>query len=288
MRLELNILSFLPIISSKINFELENAIKYFLVQSWASIIFLLRFFFLNYMNNLYLLMIISIFMKLGIAPFHIWFISILKTSSIYILIILSSIQKIIPLLILRNIKINLFFLLIFLLLNIFFTIIILPSTISLNKILALSSINNIGWIIIRIIISNKLFFIFVYIHLLIGFFILYKTYKINLFIQINRINFIDKLIIILLFISLGGLPPLLGFLRKFLVIKFILIRINYIFSIILIFSSLYLLYFYISRMYFFLTYSPSIKITIKINFIYIKKFLYLISLVSINIIFMFL
>ena len=43
IRLELNILRFLPIISSKENIEIENSIKYFLIQRWASVIFLIRF-----------------------------------------------------------------------------------------------------------------------------------------------------------------------------------------------------------------------------------------------------
>jgi len=287
MSLELNMLRFLPIISSKLSIELENSIKYFLVQSWASIIFLLRFFFLTYINRIYILIIIRIFIKLGVAPFHVWFISILKTSSLYILILLSSVQKIIPLIIMRNIKIRFFTLLIFLLINTAFIFIILPGTVRLNKILALSSINNIAWIIISIIISIKLFvlFILVYIYLLRGFMILYKTYSINMFIQINSMRFLDKFMIIILFISLGGLPPLLGFLTKFLIIKFILYNINIIFLLVIIFSSLYLLYFYLSRIYFFLTYIPSLKLNFKLSFFFLKKTLYLISLITINILF---
>ena len=46
--LELNILRFLPIISSKEYIEIENSIKYFLIQRWASIIFLIRFFFYKF------------------------------------------------------------------------------------------------------------------------------------------------------------------------------------------------------------------------------------------------
>ena len=287
--LELNILRFLPIISSKIRLELENAIKYFLIQRWASIIFLLRFFFLAYLNSLYLLIIIRIFMKVGIAPFHIWFISILKTRSLYILILLSSIQKIIPVIILRNIKINYNYLFLFLILNIFFIVIILPGTLRLNKILALSSINNLAWILISIIMSTKLFFLFIliYTYLLIGFTIFYKSYRINIFIQINRINILDKIILIMLFMSLGGLPPLLGFLRKYLIIKFIIYNINWLFILLIVFRSLYLLYFYISRIYFFLTYMPSLKLTIKVEIFIFKKVFYLISLISINILFMF-
>ena len=47
IRLELNILRFLPIISTRENIEIENSIKYFLIQRFASVIFLLRFFFLE-------------------------------------------------------------------------------------------------------------------------------------------------------------------------------------------------------------------------------------------------
>ena len=106
--------------------------------------------------------------------------------------------------------------------------IILPGTLRLNKILALSSINNLAWILISIIMSTKLFFLFIliYTYLLIGFSIFYKSYRINIFIQINRINILDKIILIMLFMSLGGLPPLLGFLRKYLIIKFIIYNIN--------------------------------------------------------------
>ena len=126
-------------------------------------------------------------------------------------------------------------------------IIILPGTINLNKILALSPINNIAWIMIRVIISIKLFFLFLmlYMFILRGFIVLYKTYSINIFIQINSMNFLDKLILIMLFISLGGLPPLLGFLRKFLIVKFILYNLN-IFLLYLLFLDLFTCYIFIS------------------------------------------
>merc|ERR1712170_28987 len=119
-------LRFLPIISSKENIEIENSIKYFLIQRWASVIFLMRFFFFYMINNaFYILINLSLFIKLGIRPFHSWFVSILKTSSLNILFMLSRIQKIIPLV------------------TIFFILILLPRTLSINKVLAISSINNV-------------------------------------------------------------------------------------------------------------------------------------------------
>ena len=288
IRLEINILRFLPIISSGLNIELENSVKYFIIQRWASIIFLIRFFFCNYLfNRFYTLLIIRIFIKLGISPFHTWFISILKTCSLFILIILSTVQKLIPLIILNNIYINFNLFYFRIIITIIFILFILSSVINLNKLLALSSLGNILWLISRNILSLKLIllFIFIYIYILLGIYIFYNIYYYNIFIQINRINFFDKIIIIIVFMSLGGIPPMLGFLRKLLILKMIFIYENMFLFLIIIFSALILLYHYISRIYFFLTFVPSIKLNLNYNNNSWIKYFYLISLVFFRFIF---
>jgi len=288
IRLEINILRFLPIISSGLNIELENSVKYFIIQRWASIIFLIRFFFCNYLfNRFYTLLIIRIFIKLGISPFHTWFISILKTCSLFILIILSTVQKLIPLIILNNIYINFNLFYFRIIITIIFILFILSSVINLNKLLALSSLGNILWLISRNILSLKLIllFIFIYIYILLGIYIFYNTYYYNIFIQINRINFFDKIIIIIVFMSLGGIPPMLGFLRKLLILKMIFIYENMFLFLIIVFSALILLYHYISRIYFFLTFVPSIKFNLNYNNNSWIKYFYLISLVFFRFIF---
>ena len=280
--LEINILRFLPIISSGLNIELENSVKYFIVQRWASIIFLMRFFFCNYLfNRFYLLLIIRMFIKLGVSPFHTWFISILKTCSLFILIILSTIQKLIPLIILNNIYINYIIFYFSIFFTIVFIVFILSRVINLNKLLALSSLGNILWLISRNILSIKLIllFILIYIYILLGIYIFYNIYYFNIFMQINRINLFDKIIIVIVFISLGGIPPMLGFLRKLLILKIIFIYENIFLFLIIIFSSLILLYHYISRMYFFLTFIPSIKLSLNYYNNSWFKFVYLISLI---------
>jgi len=285
LRLEINMLRFLPIISSGLNIELENSVKYFLIQRWASIIFLISYFFCSYfINSIRILLILSIFIKLGISPFHTWFISILKTCSLYILMLLSSLQKIIPLIILNNVF---FFFRIFyfcIIITIIFLVIILSSVININKLLALSSLGNILWLISSNLLSLKLMILFltIYVFLLMGIYLFYNSFYYNLFIQINRINFFDKIIIVLLFISLGGMPPLLGFLRKFLILKIIFIYENLILFLIIIFSSLVLLYHYMSRIYFFITFIPSLKTNFSINNYSITKYFYLISVIIFN------
>ena len=231
-----------------------------------------------------MLLIIRIFIKLGISPFHTWFISILKTCSLYILILLSSLQKIIPLIILNNIYfyINIFYFCI--IITIIFLFLILARVININKLLALSSLGNILWLISRNLLSLKLIilFIFIYIILLIGIYLFYSSFYYNLFIQINRINFYDKIIIVILFISLGGIPPLLGFLRKFLILKIIFIYENLFLFILIIFLSLILLYHYMSRIYFFITFIPLLKINFNKNNFNLLKFLYLVSIIIFN------
>ena len=194
---------------------------------------------------------------------------------------MSSIQKIIPLIILNNIYVNYLLFYLSIIITIIFIIFILSSVINLNKLLAISSLGNILWLISRNILSLKLIllFIFIYIYLLLGIYIFYNIYYYNMFIQINRINYFDKIIIVIVFISLGGIPPILGFLRKLLILKIIFIYENIFLFILIIFSALILLYHYISRIYFFLTYVPSMKFSLNyINNSWIK-YLYLISLV---------
>merc|ERR1711994_691469 len=142
-------------------------------------------------------------------------------------------------------------------------------------------------LISRNFISLKLIILFfiIYIYILSGVIFIYGQIKLGRFFYVNSINFFDKFFLILVFISLGGIPPLLGFLSKFIVLKILISFLNFFFLII--FSSLILLYFYLSRLYFFLSNLPTIKIRFKINFINFKKLSYLMSLINLNLFFIF-
>ena len=66
------------------------------------------------------------------------------------------------------------------------------------------------------------------------------------------------MILIFILMSLGGLPPFLRFLSKVSILKLAIYIFNYIFLLIIIYTSLMILYCYISR-FFLLTYRPKIK-----------------------------
>jgi len=59
-------------------------------------------------------------------------------------------------------------------------------------------------------------------YIILGVVRIYNFYRLNVFYQINSIVFLDKFIILIVFISLGGMPPMLGFLRKIIILKIII------------------------------------------------------------------
>lgn len=250
--LEINLISFIPII---INIEnnkkrREAAIKYFLIQAIASAIVILRslLFYLirgnifSYAPNI--LITLALCMKLGMAPFHFWFPEVLEGLNWVNSLILLTWQKISPLVIL-----SIFFyakILIFTaLLSAIIGAISGINQTSIRKILAFSSISHLGWIR-RIIYFNSGLWIDYYIIYSFTSFILCLSFwllSLNYFSQLTILqNLNEKFIIFINLLSLGGLPPLLGFLPKWIAI--IVVRNNFPILIILIISSLITLYFY--------------------------------------------
>ena len=70
LAIELNMLRFLPILSSSSYNSLENSLKYFLIQSPGSIIFLFSSLIGNGRLIIEIIVYISILLKLGSAPFQ--------------------------------------------------------------------------------------------------------------------------------------------------------------------------------------------------------------------------
>lgn len=260
MGLEINLLSIIPLFKRNNDiYPTEASIKYFVTQTIASSIIL--FSVAIYLNlsefvpkdtNLYLNIIINsgFLIKIGAAPFHIWFPEVIEGLNWNIRILILTWQKIAPIILLiNNIKIN-----------IFLRFIIITSSIirglqgvnqiSMRKILTYSSINHVGWIISRIIFSTSVWLIYFIVYSLISINIIIILKNLNiyylkqLFNSINR-NKIIKILFNFNFLSLGGIPPFLGFLPKWLTINFIIINNIYLLRAILIIFTLITLYFYV-------------------------------------------
>ena len=271
--------------SSESGVAFENTMKYFVIQRCASIIFLFGVIFCLFIANSFIILKrAALFFKLGAAPFHGWFISILKRCSIWILFLLSTVQKILPLLIIVNIIVAprlLLFITFFTIIVIFFRV---PGRVTLNKVLALSSMANLIWLLFRVQNSIKLILIFILIYsvLLLGIIFSTDIRSNSSFYQIERLDNFSKIIFIFIFISLGSLPPLLGFLRKLLVLKRLVLIRGLSILIALVFISLIILYTYMSRFFFYLSIIPSMKLRLKINNYKYSKLVFIISVFRFN------
>jgi len=123
---------------------MENRIKYFLIQRIASILFIISsvFLIINFNSFMGLIVNVAIVIKLGGAPFHGWFFSLSKSIRLNTIFILSTLQKLIPIIILSNLNFYFYFLIRVSILRFLVILFNGINLISLIKVLALSRLNN--------------------------------------------------------------------------------------------------------------------------------------------------
>nr|UBD09477.1 NADH dehydrogenase subunit 2 [Cydalima perspectalis] len=291
--LEINLLSFIPLINNSNNIlSSEASLKYFLVQSIASINLLFCIIFKlilmkNFeMNNFLSIMInSSLLMKMGSAPFHFWFPNIIEGLSWFNNFILMTWQKISPI-ILLSYYFNKNFLIIIIIMNSIIGAVGGLNQTSLRKLMAFSSINNLGWMISSMLISENLWMFYFFLYSFMISIMCFLFYLLNMFF-INplfflKINHMIKLSLLINFLSLGGLPPFIGFFPKWIVINYLLMNKFFFMTFLLIMMSLIMLFFYIRILYssFMFNYLKLkwMKITIKNKNINIINFFSLISI----------
>nr|VFU78736.1 NADH dehydrogenase subunit 2 [Bragasellus molinai] len=233
--LEINLMSFIPLIMlSQSQSKEEASLKYFLIQAVASLI-ILQISFVWIALSPYLCLILALSMKLGLAPLHFWLPYLTEKISWMMNIILLTLQKIGPLFLLSsttmfNSKILLFM-----------------SAISacvgavgglnemfLRKLMAYSSINHMGWMVAAMMMSTYIWVLYLFTYIFISSTLMLVMEKYKIF-HLNQMIFksLKSLHMAIMFLSLGGFPPLLGFapkwaviftgLDKFLILVFILI-----------------------------------------------------------------
>nr|YP_010852769.1 NADH dehydrogenase subunit 2 [Delias berinda]WGL40136.1 NADH dehydrogenase subunit 2 [Delias berinda] len=291
--LEINLLSFIPLISSPKNLlSTEASLKYFLTQSIASINFLFSILlkmilFKNFeMNNFISIMInSSLLMKMGSAPFFFWFPNIMEGLSWMNCFIIMTWQKISPM-ILLSYYMNNFFITIIMILNITIGAISGFNQTSIRKLLAFSSINNLGWLMASLMISENTWLMYFSLYSFMNLILCYLFSVLNIF-YINQIlnlnlNLFIKISLFINFFSLGGLPPFLGFFPKWIIINFLMQNNMHMMSFMFILTSLIMLFFYTRVIYLSLMLNffklKWFKIKIKNNYFLLINFFSLISL----------
>nr|UYK52066.1 NADH dehydrogenase subunit 2 [Palaeocimbex sp. CSCS-Hym-MC0161] len=259
MGMEINLMSFIPLMLMKNKmFKSSNSMMiYFLIQASSSC-FLLFFILMNkmeifyYKNNLMNYFIqFSLLMKLGAAPFHWWtpkMIYLLNWKNCFILL---TWQKLNPLILISLTKFSNLIYYSIMISMIIGSIIGMNQT-SLKLIITYSSINHISWLMISMMLNFYIFLIYFIIYfitiLLICMFL--NNLNINYLNQMfkNNINIYMKILLISLFFSLAGIPPMLGFLPKLKILMLMMNNKLILESIMFIIFSLITLLFYMYPM----------------------------------------
>nr|AIG23657.1 NADH dehydrogenase subunit 2 [Spilocuscus maculatus] len=268
MGLEINTLAIIPMMTYPNHPRAtESAIKYFLTQSTASM--LLMFAIINnaWTTNQWTLfqisdqtsstiMTIALAMKLGLAPFHFWVPEVTQGIPLTSGMILLTWQKIAPTSLMYQISPSLNMKILIILA---FSSTLLGGWGGLNqthlrKILAYSSIAHMGWMTIIMLINPTLMLLNL---------IIYITATLTLFLTLNHssitkikslANLWNKstpmtIVIILTLLSLGGLPPLTGFMPKWLILQELITHNNITMATLMALSALLNLFFYMRIIY---------------------------------------
>nr|YP_009684647.1 NADH dehydrogenase subunit 2 [Exorista japonica]YP_010432105.1 NADH dehydrogenase subunit 2 [Winthemia sumatrana]QDR25213.1 NADH dehydrogenase subunit 2 [Exorista japonica]USW04702.1 NADH dehydrogenase subunit 2 [Winthemia sumatrana] len=260
MGLEINLLSFIPLMSDNKLMSSESSLKYFLIQALASsvllfsiILFLLN---LNKINSNYLMEMMifsSLLLKSGSAPFHFWFPNVMEGLSWMNALILLTWQKIAPLMLISYIIYKPLMIISIILSSMIGALGGLNQT-SLRKLMAYSSINHLSWMLSAMYMSNILWMIYFLFYSFLTFMMifLFNMFKISHMNQLFSLFFYSKVMKFFLFfnlLSLGGLPPFLGFFPKWMVIQSLTINNQSFLLMIMILMTLITLYFYIRLTY---------------------------------------
>nr|QBX88918.1 NADH dehydrogenase subunit 2 [Chaetura spinicaudus aetherodroma] len=236
--LEINTLAIIPLIAKHHHPRaIEAAIKYFLVQAAASTLLLFSSTINAWASGQWditqlshpiscALLTTAIAMKLGLAPFHFWFPEVLQGSSLTTAMLLSTMMKFPPITILLMTAHSLNPALL--------TIMAISSAAlggwmglnqtQIRKILAFSSISHLGWMTIILIYNPKLTLLTFYTYCLMTIAVFLtlnttKTLKLSTMMTSWTKNPMLNATLMLTLLSLAGLPPLTGFLPKWLIIQ---------------------------------------------------------------------
>nr|UQJ75222.1 NADH dehydrogenase subunit 2 [Tauritermes triceromegas] len=231
MGLEINLMSFIPLMSSQENiYTTEASLKYFIIQALASLTLLFLVMMKALIDQPILMSSIQEFaimtpllLKMGAAPLHWWFPSVMEGLSWMNCLLMMTVQKAAPMMLTSYLmKMNI------LAMTIITTSVIVGSLggmnqTSLRKILTYSSINHTGWMLMAMLGGSNLWILYFAVYSLLTLTVttINKSFNISFINQVmtTKSKMAIKFMMFTTLLSLGGLPPFIGFLPKWAVIQ---------------------------------------------------------------------
>nr|YP_009255546.1 NADH dehydrogenase subunit 2 [Creontiades dilutus]AND82398.1 NADH dehydrogenase subunit 2 [Creontiades dilutus] len=230
--LEMNLMSFIPLMfKSKNNFLSQSSMMYFLIQSMASMLFIVTmlmsmFLFMNMSMILPKIMLFTMMMKMGMPPFHMWFPEVMYKISWLMCIMLMTWQKVAPMYILSLTMNNDMLNMIIIMLSTLTGAILGLNHTSTQKIMAYSSMNHMGWMMACASMSKKLWMMYMIMYSMMTIMLCLNMHKYNIM-YMNQFNILsmkmtEKVSLMIMMLSMGGMPPFIGFLPKWITIEYMI------------------------------------------------------------------
>nr|YP_009003986.1 NADH dehydrogenase subunit 2 [Sus cebifrons]AHJ40610.1 NADH dehydrogenase subunit 2 [Sus cebifrons]AIL54362.1 NADH dehydrogenase subunit 2 [Sus scrofa domesticus] len=265
---EMNLLAMIPVLMKNFNPRaMEAATKYFLTQATASMMLMMAII----INLLYsgqwtitkmfnpvamTMMTMALAMKLGLSPFHFWVPEVTQGISLQAGLLLLTWQKLAPLSVLCQISqsINPSLMLTMAMLSILIGGWGGLNQTQLRKIMAYSSIAHMGWMtaVLPYNTTMTILNLLIYITMTLAMFMLLihssATTTLSLSHTWNKMPIITSLMMVTL-LSMGGLPPLSGFMPKWMIIQEMTKNESIIMPTLMAMTALLNLYFYMRLAY---------------------------------------
>nr|QXI86558.1 NADH dehydrogenase subunit 2 [Rondeletiola minor] len=258
MGLELNLMSFLPLMNIKGKMlEAETSMKYFIIQSMSSSVLIFSSIMMYVYNltwysmfssSMSALILISLILKLGGAPMHFWLPNISKQMPWSTLFLLLTWQKLAPLFMLSLMNSNLMLIILISIMSTLTGSLMALNQTNLQMIITYSSISHLGWMMTMILFNSSLtlFYFINYVIISIPLMHLISSQLGNHLFMLTQKNNMNNVVVISLILSLAGLPPLLGFMSKLIILISLINMKLFILSMFMLLGTLISLYFYLN------------------------------------------
>nr|YP_010924988.1 NADH dehydrogenase subunit 2 [Vespula rufa]WKC15403.1 NADH dehydrogenase subunit 2 [Vespula rufa] len=258
--MEINTLMLISLMALKSK-SFKATFNFFVIQSISSLMLIVLFI---VMNNFYsysmfnFIMAMTFMLKLGMFPFFFWPPLINKNIDWILIFIMSTSQKLIPLLMINQyinlINNKLFFYLILwsILISSLISTMMNYNELNLKKILTFSSLNHLSWMILILMFDSSMFLTYFLIYSISMIFlcIILNKFDINSLNDFLKIQFFDSkkinFIITFNFLIISALPPFLTFLIKMNSIKILMENYSFSSSLFFLMISIFTLIFYMN------------------------------------------